>query len=124
MENSFKNVPDDLDSTVLRHQVSCPWKILISIIFTHSVFFWKVRRYFNELNQESGSPLEFLSMKRKRANSAVPSEMEQKIIQTEMKLNNVVTAKDQLEHDMSNLKETCKIKIQHYEDKIEDLNVS
>ena len=51
-------------------------------------------------------------------------ELQQKIIQTEMKLNNVVTAKDQLEHDMSNLKEKCKIKIKHYEDKIEDLNVS
>ena len=63
-------------------------------------------------------------MKRKRANNAVSSEMKQKIIQTEIKLNNVVTAKDKLEHDMSNLKETCKIKIQHYEDKIEDLNVS
>ena len=40
-------------------------------------------------------------------------ELQQKIIQTEMKLNNVVTAKDQLEHDMSNLKEKCKIKIKH-----------
>lgn len=51
-------------------------------------------------------------------------ELQQKIIQTEMKLNNVVTAKDQLEHDLSNLKETCKTKVKHYEDKIDDLCVS
>ena len=51
-------------------------------------------------------------------------ELQQKIIQTEMKLNNVVTARDQFEHEMSDLKELCKTKIKHYEDKIEDLHVS
>jgi predicted amino acid-binding ACT domain protein len=51
-------------------------------------------------------------------------ELQQKIIKTEMKLNNFVTAKDQLEHDLSNLKETCKTKVKHYEDKIDDLYVS
>ena len=37
-----------------------------------------------------------------------------------------MTAKDQLEHDLSNLKETCKskTKVKHYEDKIDDLYVT
>ncbi|KAK4017901.1 hypothetical protein OUZ56_033892 [Daphnia magna] len=173
MASSSRSVPDDLDSTVLRHQV---------------------QRYFNELSQEGPLNMEFLSMKRKPASSAVATamrtstfdshlpkkmcfdssvaeeisvtadsssfarkgvadsysqsynkptkvdmtaqyeqklsekqakvlELQQKIIQTEMKFNTLLTTKDQLDHDLSNLKDTCRTKIKHYEDKIENLQV-
>lgn len=173
MASSSRSVPDDLDSTVLRHQV---------------------QRYFNELSQEGPLNMEFLSMKRKPASSAVTTamrtstfdshlpkkmcfdssvaeeisvtadsssfarkgvadsysqsynkptkvdmtaqyeqkisekqakvlELQQKIIQTEMKFNTLLTTKDQLDHDLSNLKDTCRTKIKHYEDKIENLQI-
>ena len=50
-------------------------------------------------------------------------ELQQKIIQTEMKLNEIVTSKDRIEHELSSTKDACKMKIKHYEDKIEDLQI-
>ncbi len=48
-------------------------------------------------------------------------ELQQKIIQIEMKFNDSLTAKNQLENDLSSIKDASKSKVKHYEDKIEDL---
>lgn len=50
-------------------------------------------------------------------------ELQQKIIQIEMKLNESLTEKDQLKYDLSNIQDVCKTKVRHYEDKIEDLQI-
>lgn len=51
-------------------------------------------------------------------------ELQQKIIQAEMKFNTLLTTKDELDHGLSDVKDTCKTKIKHYEDEIENLQVS
>lgn len=50
-------------------------------------------------------------------------ELQQKVIQAEMKLNDSLTVKEQLQFDLSNFKDVCKTKIKHYDDKIEDLHM-